>query len=162
MSSTRTTDTAVIERIGGMDVVQRVVTPSPRSTGLSDGRGSPTENIEMAEWFDRPHASLSDDDDDPLVASPVTDGSPSPSPELAMPTSPWRSTGAVAAQVDAYERRLSMEQDLANLPLVNTRQVEEKTTRKRGLSVNYGLAPRPSLYVANPDTAHGSTPAWGS
>ena len=153
--STRTTDTAAIERMGGMDVVQRVMTPSRQSMGSIGGRGSPIDTIDMAPWLDRPHGSLSDGDDDPLVGPPTDSDSDALSP-LEEPTSPWRSGGAVAAQVRAYERRMSVEQDLANLPPVNSRKLEEKT-RKRGQSVNYGLAPRPSLYVANPDTAHSNS-----
>ena len=90
---------------------------------------------------------------------PNTSSSPPPSEEApasrfsAGHSSP-RSPG-VAERVPAFERRLSRES--APPPsLTNTREREERLTPPPAVAVarpavRYGLVPRPSLFVANPD-----------
>ncbi|KAL0579047.1 hypothetical protein V5O48_002940 [Marasmius crinis-equi] len=97
----------------------------------------------------------------PAVVSALHKHSLTPSPPLPAPPSsasssssslasagsgnrPIRSPSgtAVAARVKAYERRMSQAQDEAAPP---------SPKKRRKSSVSYGLVPRPSLYVANPD-----------
>ncbi|KAI0303575.1 hypothetical protein B0F90DRAFT_1815891 [Multifurca ochricompacta] len=54
----------------------------------------------------------------------------------------------VAERVRAFERRMSREGEPPPAP-TNTRHREERTTSRS--VVRYGLVPRPSLFVANPD-----------
>lgn len=82
-----------------------------------------------------------------LTSSPFDDPQP-PYPTsftpISSPTSP-----SVAARVQNYERRMSQDQGQP-LP-TNTKQWEERTAKKDRVTINYGLAPRASLFVANPD-----------
>lgn len=86
---------------------------------------------------------------------PLFDDSQSPlSPPLSSPLSAFTATRtihspSVTARVRNYERRMSQGQEQP-LP-TNTRQQEERSAKKDRVTVNYGLAPRPSLFVANPD-----------
>ncbi|KAJ3520532.1 hypothetical protein NM688_g9150 [Phlebia brevispora] len=59
------------------------------------------------------------------------------------------STGSVAERVQAYERRMSQ----VDSPIKSPPPVPSRT--RRGASM-YGLAPKPSLFVANPDRKRGS------
>ncbi|KAF8907288.1 hypothetical protein CPB84DRAFT_1843991 [Gymnopilus junonius] len=78
---------------------------------------------------------------------PVTplhlDNVDTPSPP-ATPMSPSK----VAERVQAYERRMSQGQ-VGSPPPINTKQREERS--KKRVEVDYGLVPRRSLFVANPD-----------
>lgn len=65
-----------------------------------------------------------------------------------LPITP-KSRSSVAARVHMYERRMSQDQERP--PPTNTRQLEERSPKKERVTVNYGLAPRASLFVANPD-----------
>ena len=120
ISSLQTTNTEVLEKIGGMDIVQREVTDSSMSS-----RGTGEEPIR-------------------LVTSPTEFGArdhekdESRDGRIPMPTKPPLATrrtmsggggGFVASRVKALER------------------AEPKRE-----AVKYGLAPRPSLFVANPDS----------
>ena len=60
------------------------------------------------------------------------------------------STGSVAERVQAYERRMSQ---AAESPIKSPPPVPNRS--RRGASV-YGLAPKPALFVANPDNRQGS------
>ena len=74
--------------------------------------------------------------------------------------SPPRSPG-VAERVRLFERRMSRESAAPPSP-TNTRQIEERLTPPPAAlalarpAVRYGLVPRPSLFVANPDRGGGS------
>jgi len=65
----------------------------------------------------------------------------------------------VAERVRAFERRMSRESALPPPP-TNTRRREERVGPAAEVvarpSVRYGLVPRPSLFVANPDGGRGS------
>ncbi|KAJ7017417.1 hypothetical protein C8F04DRAFT_1336823 [Mycena alexandri] len=82
---------------------------------------------------------------------PARESSPpvSPSrPALSTNSSSGSSSGAVSDRIKAYERRMS--QDISTPPPpTNTKQREERTRKKH--TSNYGLVPRASLFVANPD-----------
>jgi hypothetical protein len=72
------------------------------------------------------------------------------------PQSP--SSPGVLERVRAFERRMSRE-NASPPPPTNTRRREERTTSSpltARPSVRYGLVPRPSLFVANPDGSRGS------
>jgi len=72
------------------------------------------------------------------------------------PSSP--SSPGVLERVRAFERRMSRE-NASPPPPTNTRRREERTTSSPVTarpSVRYGLVPRPSLFVANPDGSRGS------
>ena len=59
---------------------------------------------------------------------------------------PSASGGKVAQRIQAYERRMSQQELLKSPPAV-------KSTKR----IQYGLAPRPSLFVANPDRSRSSS-----
>ncbi|KAK0204814.1 hypothetical protein DFS33DRAFT_1382705 [Desarmillaria ectypa] len=167
-SSLRTADSELIERmVGTMDVAQRVRTDSHQtreSTGTSLSVEIPaSEDGHLMEYLG---------DDCSIVTSPSgilswdiahdSNGTPSRNltPSLGqMPLIPASSSAvspetegvkrplcgeSVVARVQAYERRMSHD---ADLPGVNLK--EERA--RRSPVVDYGLVPRPSLYVANPD-----------
>lgn len=88
-----------------------------------------------------------------------------PMPETSLPSSlpPVTPTtpvsgSSVAARVQIYERRSSQNQE--RLPPTNTKRWEERSPKKNRVSVDYGFAPRPSLFVANPD--HRNSPSSDS
>ncbi|TFK20292.1 galactose oxidase [Coprinopsis marcescibilis] len=169
MSSLRTTDTEVIERMAGtMEVVQRRKSGSQgtrrstdSTTNLSlntDGSGdqqagdfgdlagyaSPTE---MDPHEAAVHRATSRARTPPVsyyrnVAQPAPVASASSGPSRTLPPAP---SGGVAARIQDFERRSSQDQSKQN------------PSNNRG-SVDYGLVPRRSLFVANPDrrTSHGS------
>ena len=159
LSSLRTADTEAIEKIGdAVDVIQRVRTRSyhsslttsddmGRSDGRSDGRSgdadddfkskeltmSPTE-VETFDFIDPDHINTAFGSNYPTrklaLHSPISTAAKEPS------------GGLVAARVQAYERRLSQDND-----------VTQESRKKQGgmVTVKYGLAPRQSLFIANPD-----------
>ncbi|KAF9267907.1 hypothetical protein L218DRAFT_919718 [Marasmius fiardii PR-910] len=174
MTSIRTADTDALERIGGMDVVQRERTDSGsqrESSGsydsgwiAEDGDSLPVHGVDMSFSSMSPTVMTFAEASavrpltpppsvPPPVAKPISQNTPSP-PASATPSSASSSTAsltsprprppsgaAVAARVQAYERRMS--------------QAQEPTTHggtsKRRQSTSYGLVLRPNLYVANPD-----------
>jgi hypothetical protein len=169
LQTTKTADSEAIERMGGtMVVVQRDASGSHRmsasnisasSTGgratpdvewtlLTDEQGTLTatspKEMTPPEWFHSPALAC---------LSSTADGGPVDSTPGSARRPP--SSGGVAARIQAYERRMS--QSSPSPPLRpdgrNTKQREERT--KRMITINYGLAPRQSLFVANPD--HGAT-----
>ena len=171
LSSLCTVDSEAIERIAGtMDVVQRIKTGShySRESGSSVGNTSiDTHRPDEASAFGALDMSSSPVETAPTELSrvlPLNSNSKAPPPAIIPPktSSPGlmgvfvspnganrpRSPPAsgIASRVQAYEQRMSPNQ----LPSpTNTRQREERT--KKPITVNYGLAPRPSLFIANPD-----------
>jgi len=146
LSSLRTADTEAIERIGGaVDVIQRVRTESYHSslsTGedvrRSDGRSGDMDNIFTSEELtmsptEVKYVNTAFGTDDPtgelVLHSPIS-------------TAPKQLSGLVTSRVQAYERILSQDHD-----------VTPHTRREQGdmVIVKYGLAPRQSLFIANPD-----------
>ena len=78
-------------------------------------------------------------------------GSPQPLPSNRTPLSP--SSPSVADRIQAFERHVTLAQTPS--PPTNTKYREERT--KKRVTVDYGLVPRASLFVANPDSHHLST-----
>lgn len=102
-----------------------VLPPRPSSPPLLSTPSSPRESSI------RPHAS--------------------PPPLLLKSTPMSPSSPGVADRIHAYEKRMSLEQT-SSPPVTNTRYREERT--KKRVTVDYGLVPRASLFVANPDSQH--------
>jgi len=171
MTSIRTADSEAIERMAGtMDVVQRV---KSRNRWSMSSRGSGgTFSSEAGESLREglPEDRGQEPGDLMTFESPIQERSTSfagPSTEpLSSPLSafketftpigplhldggktPTSPTGKVAERIQAFEKRLSQDQSVI-LP-TNTRQREERPGKR--VQVDYGLVPRPSLYVANPD-----------
>ncbi|KAH7913774.1 hypothetical protein BJ138DRAFT_1145234 [Hygrophoropsis aurantiaca] len=159
--SGRTADTAVAERLGGKyDVVQRVA---------SDGSGS-RRTASFGSADTGVHGVLtvgssisSAQSKSQIAGSPSTPphqtGMSTPSATPPHPPTPPLNTrrhtsggGVVSSRVQAYERRMSQDcKDGQTSPQPrNTRKFDEAPSRNR-VSIKYGLAPRASLYVANPD-----------
>ena len=85
-------------------------------------------------WFPREHPS-------PTLSH---DRSPAIVPQQHSPVQ----LSSVATRIRDIERRTSQAQ--SSLPLTNTKHWEEKV-KQPGVTMTYGLIPRPSLFVANPD-----------
>ena len=170
MSSVKTADSEAIERMAGnMDVVQRIKSRSRWGSGSIGSIGALSANTygSDSEAGDRSstYGGLADTQEDfMLFASPVEEPNLRPShstedpfadPSPSHAPSSFRATFApttpkspkVAERIQAYERRMSQDQT-SPLPL-NSKNLEERT--KKRVEVDYGLVPRPSLYVANPD-----------
>ena len=125
-------------------------------------------------------SSVSPSNESPMIQSPLRSAATSPADEHTHPSlsssppseevptslvaehgsSSSRSPG-VAERVRVFERRLSRENAPPPSP-TNTRQREERLTPPPAVlvaarpAVRYGLVPRPSLFVANPDRGGGS------
>ncbi|KAG7089439.1 hypothetical protein E1B28_011124 [Marasmius oreades] len=172
ISSIQTANTDALERVAGMDVVQRERTGSDsrressgsyESSWITEDSGplsnvahgvdmsfsliSPAEMTYTEASADGPSPSVP-----PPVAKPPSKNTPSPplSPSssgtsLSSPPPRPTSGSAVAARVEAYERRMSQSEE--------TKPVT--TGKRRHSATSYGLAPRPSLFVANPDHSAG-------
>ena len=112
--------------------------------------------------------------DSPMILSPLPSGAATPNtefPETASPPSVYTDdvhvhvgegedrsphSPGVAERVRAFERRMSRE-SAPPPPPTNTRHREERTSPASPRpAVRYGLVPRPSLFVANPDGTRGS------
>lgn len=152
--SGRTANTEVAERLGGSyDVVQRIA-----SDGSTSHRTASIGSISANE-----HGILSglSSDQSKLTSSrPISPAScPSSSSKESSRTGPTthgsrftRAAGhAVTSRVQEIERQMTNNLVAEHSPPPrNTRKREEVPSRAR-LSIQYGLAPRASLYVANPD-----------
>lgn len=169
MTSLRTADSEAIERMAGtMDVVQRVKSRSSRWSSASRssyGELSIKTEASASEMGENVIVSEDREDAPHIVSSPVdiqltagSSKSPASPPSAFKPSfissdplhvgnSTSLSPGKVSERVQAYERRMSQDQT-GILPL-NTKQIEERS--KKRVEVKYGLVPRPSLFVANPD-----------
>ncbi|KAF9223690.1 hypothetical protein BS17DRAFT_112719 [Gyrodon lividus] len=166
--SGRTANTQSAERLGGsFDVVQRLApdgstswrTPSVASAGTIE-RGLLAVN--SPEPFE---ASVSETPlflDPPSIASSQT-LLPSSSleaygdaPSLSPIPTPLKRGTVVSSRVKAYERRMSRElESQLSPPPRNTGKRDEMPSRSRPM-IQYGLAPRASLFIANPDSRHPS------
>ncbi|KAH9481303.1 Adagio protein 2 [Psilocybe cubensis] len=168
MSSLRTADSEAIERMAGtMDVVQRVKERSKRGSGSTSSTGGLSFDTQgtVSEIGEDMHMRMvMSPDSDPTGlagAGPSTSNAIATSPPSAYkdtfgPIGPLHIDGGstplspskVSERVQAYERRMSQDQPTSPLPK-NSKQREERP--KKRVEVDYGLVPRPSLFVANPD-----------
>ena len=178
MSSLRTADSEAIERMAGtMDVFQRINTSSSnRTTGSINSTGGistdtlgssvdaghdnyvsgnetsqgillddlPTFSTQAPGGYDALEYSSS------RLSSPTLLSAPLSPPPLLLKSNPMSpSSPSVADRIHAFEKRLSLEQT-SSPPATNTKCREERI--KKRVTVDYGLVPRASLFVANPDS----------
>ncbi|KAG1750855.1 hypothetical protein EDB19DRAFT_1846483 [Suillus lakei] len=150
--SGRTANTEVAERLGGSyDVVQRIA-----SDGSTSHRTASIGSISANE-----HGilgGLSSDQTKLTSSRPISPVSnPSSSSKELSRTGPTThgsrtATHAVTSRVQEIERQMTNNLVAERSPPPrNTRKREEVPSRTRP-SIQYGLAPRASLYVANPDS----------
>lgn len=166
--SGRTANTDSAEHLGGSyDVVQRLA---------SDGSGSRrAPSLGSAEITEQ--GVLASDDPAPPEIS-LSNGSPHVDPprstlslappamsvDVETPSEPLMSPKSrpespkrgdvVNSRVRAYEHRLSQELESQQTPTPrNTRRREEVPSQTRP-TIQYGVAPRASLFIANPDLGH--------
>ena len=165
--SGRTANTDSAEHLGGRyDVVQRLPSdgsgsqraPSLGSAEITE-QGMYAVNVDarseislssIAPHVDPPHSTSSG-------------GGPAISINIEAPSTPLvaskldpttQKSMLVASRVEAYERRMSQELESHPIsPLRNTRRLEQVPSRTRPTTL-YGVAPRPSLFIANPDLGH--------
>ena len=178
---------AIERMAGTMDVFQRMETRSnsPRTTGSINSTGGMSIDI-VGTPLDAGHddhvsgsgtsQGIMLDDlltfSSPIEMSPLQapGGHECSPPPLSRPSSPKESpirligsppppskstfispsSPSVADRINAFERRMSLEQTAANM------KYREERTKKR-VTVDYGLVPRASLFVANPDPHRLST-----
>ncbi|KAF8656223.1 hypothetical protein AX16_002659 [Volvariella volvacea WC 439] len=134
-----TADTEFIERIAGtMDVVQRAMDRDARRTGS-------TLSVETRSFEQDPdQSSHHQSSQSAFEDSPVPKPPPSAYPSRSLPR-----PGAVAARVQAFERRFSQDQEQIISP---TSPIYRQTRRQtKDHEVNYGLIPKPNLFITNPD-----------
>lgn len=181
MQTSKTADSDAIERMGGMDVIQRVGTNNSHQTTTStrgdteDHSWMPARPLSVVASSGRSavsHPPSNHEEADVMVESPINVDFPSSLTSsldssvaitAPIPLRPIPVKDSVLSRVRAYERRMSQDAEGVTSPGAplsptgrNTRKLEETSSRNR-VTVNYGLAPRASLFVANPD--HKSTPS---
>ena len=184
LQTARTADSDAIERMGGMDIIQRVGTSHSHQTSPSTGRDTPDREqpwptprplsvVASSGRSEGSHARLESNStvDSPLEMNKADLGRNTPTPEDPAPPETTHSTphrplsgGNVLNHIQIYERRiLDVETASAVSPLSpdarNTRKREVNPSRSR-VSIHYGFAPKPSLFVANPD--HNGSPSSDS
>lgn len=183
LATVKTADSATLERMGQMDIVQRVKTastyhrqsvsletspesaeeqqtvgPSTRRPKLSIVPGSPLQSATESGYshrFSRASTPSLSEDHGTMIASPTeltSVGHASPTKSVT-PVRTRRGSGEVAKRIADYERRMTESQ----LGGVSPRKSpvgggEAKESRSPGRTrVEYGLAQRPELFIANPD-----------
>jgi hypothetical protein len=165
MQTAKTADSELIERMGGMDV-QRVGTDESLQTvsttsGSSLAPDSPPMIPSTVQYLDRDNATVESPTEMARSEVPIPQSDRLTTPGVGLPIKQTpMSEGAVSSRVKAYERRISQDMEGMSSPgsplspdVRNTRRWEERPAKKNLINVNYGLAPRPSLYVANPDNS---------
>ncbi|KAF9048517.1 hypothetical protein BJ165DRAFT_1525964 [Panaeolus papilionaceus] len=159
MTSLRTANTEQIEHMAGtMDVVQRIKSSSRHGTdsygsagGMSVESGNTGFDAYTNEYGENSILFDSPVDDSATPTSSYAPHLPplpfampvdipratSPPPRGGASSPPVASSGGVASRIQAYEKKMSV--DLG------------KDDNKRRTKMDYGLVPRASLFVANPD-----------
>lgn len=155
--SGRTANTEVAERLGGSyDVVQRIASDGSTSRRTASIGSMSASELGLLESLEQVKVTS------PSPMSPISN--PPHPPEEDLPSSmtgspstpgsrPIRASGhAVSSRIQEIERQIinSLETERSPPPR-NTRKREEVPSRTRP-TIQYGLAPRPSLYVTNPDS----------
>ncbi|CAL1716967.1 unnamed protein product [Somion occarium] len=166
LQSKKTANSEMIERMGHtMDIVQKG-TMSSHGSGLSTSSveedradGAPITKPLSIVTSSGSKASLTAEPDSLLVQSPeqlphnaswpnvtVRGKSPSPPRQSRSPSNRPTLGGKVAERVQAFERRMSQEEPIKSPP--------PAWSTKR---ISYGVVPKPSLFVANPDRSRNSS-----
>ena len=166
--SGRTANTDSAEYLGGRyDVVQRLPSdrsslrriPSLGSAEITERRmyavnvhaRSETSLSSNSPHVDPPHSTLFPVS--PAMSMDVEAPSKPLVSSKSNPTPPKRGA-IVTSRVRAYELRLSQELESQQIPPPrNTRRREEIPSRTRP-TIQYGVVPRASLFIANPDLGH--------
>jgi hypothetical protein len=172
LSSLQTANSDAIERMGGMDVIQRIGTPGSQQTIPNASRDLPDHDPAWATPIPLPAVASSrlvagsqsqtghhrtfesPGDTIPLDLSQIDSIAGAAAPPSYDSHQPILKGSNVSSRVVAYERRMS--QDAEDVPesinpnVRNTRKRDEYPSKAR-VAINYGLAPRRSLFVANPD-----------
>lgn len=170
LSSVRTAQTAdsgLLE--GNIDIALRGGSLGSTHTATGSSGGDSVDSAATAPWLDQRHlsdipslgAAEGEDGEAIIVSSPI-EGRSDSQDDNELVRSPTANTnkrlstgGAVASRVQAYERRMS--QDNSDAPMSPTSPTGVKNTRKREerhgkpVNVKYGIVPKASLFVANPD-----------
>ncbi|CAE6450433.1 unnamed protein product [Rhizoctonia solani] len=176
----QTADSAALEQMGQLDIIQRVRTASTHHTQyasqdsnpgsieetngsrftrrprLSIVPASPSKTIEESQKESRTSTPSLSEDHGTIVASPteITSSAGHSSPiklNTPLQARPRRATGTVAERIADYERRMTQ----ANSPTTPRKSPvgsEPDQGRPRSqVRVEYGLVQRPELFIANPD-----------
>ena len=175
-SSLQTANTDTLERVGGtMDIVQRdgtldsqLTSPNPFADDEFGAAGHGRNASAASSFGPNPLRALYVRGE-PSYNSTRTESSselpsplPSPPPPASVADTPTRELAdltseesvdsghspSVTERVRAFEQRMSRDNELPPSP-TNTRRREERTAPRP--VVRYGLVPRASLFVANPD-----------
>ncbi|KAJ7067186.1 hypothetical protein C8F01DRAFT_661903 [Mycena amicta] len=160
MSSIQTADSRALERMGDVGVILR----GNRQSGSTSTRGSVTthggsvddgrplreeEDVIFSSPVEMVPASSFNLPTPPTAPSPSKHSPASIRPPLSTTSSGSSSGASVADRVRAYERRMSQDVEVQTPPPPPGERSRKKShTHTHG--ANYGLVPRPSLFVANP------------
>ncbi|KAG0706752.1 hypothetical protein DFH29DRAFT_899844 [Suillus ampliporus] len=155
--SGRTANTEVAERLGGSyDVVQRIASDGSTSRRTASIGSIGANEHGILDGISSDQTDLTSPAISPALHSPSSSKEHIPPSRAESPTTycsgPTRAAAhVVSSRVQEIERRMtnSLEGERSPPPR-NTRKREEVPSRTRP-SIQYGLAPRASLYVANPD-----------
>jgi hypothetical protein len=175
LQTTKTADSEAIEKLGGTMVVVQRDASGGASTSSAGGRATPDGLTSQVTLFTDEQGSLTFTSPKEMTPtespssmsrsvsasqSRITSAAEGPSlGRRSSADSPLVSgkrpalRGAVAARIQAYERRMSQDSPPLSPDTRNTKHKEART--KKVVTINYGLAPRQSLFVANPD--HGNS-----
>lgn len=151
VQSSRTANTEVAERLGeSYDVVQRIASDESASLRTASTRSMSANELGFVGSLEQVKLTSSSS------ISPPSNPHRSSNENLrtgSHGSPPTRAAAhAVSSRVREFERQMtnSLEAERSPSPR-NTRKREEVPSRTR-LNIKYGLAPRPSLYVTNPDS----------
>lgn len=153
VKSGRTANTEVAERLGrSYDIVQRLALDESASIGSTIAielglLGSSEDVQDTSSSISQKSNSFSHSSKEHTPPS-RTESPSTPGPQ------PTRAVGnAVSSRIHEFEQRManSLEAERSPPPR-NTRKREEVPSRTRP-NIQYGLAPRPSLYVTNPENS---------
>ncbi|KAF8606625.1 hypothetical protein BDV93DRAFT_350587 [Ceratobasidium sp. AG-I] len=184
LATMKTADSAALERMGQLDIIQRVRTastyhaqslsldtnpesvdeqqtvgPSTRRPRLSIVPGSPLQSATesgRSHRFSRASTPSLSEDHGTNIASPTeltSVGHSSPTKSVTSPIRARRGTGEVAKRIADYERRMTESNLGGTSPRkspVGGGEMNELRSPARA-RVEYGLAQRPELFIANPD-----------
>lgn len=184
LATMKTADSAALERMGQLDIIQRVRTastyhaqslsletnpesveedqtvgPSTRRPRLSIVPGSPLQSATESGHsyrFSRASTPSLSEDHGTNIASPTeltSVGHSSPTKSITTPTRTRRTTGEVARRIADYERRMTESNLGGTSPRkspVGDGEAKELRSPVRA-RVEYGLAQRAELFIANPD-----------
>lgn len=149
LQTSRTADSEALERMGQMDIVQRGLSHGTEHSSSGGDPGQPNTKLQrplsVITTSTASSSLMTEDDPALLVMSPDTlvDPKPQENPGQRSPPRKRSPTGAVAERIQAFERRMSQQEETLKSP-------PPIRSRNRGNST-YGIAPKAPLFVTNPD-----------